>query len=166
MTMPSGLRVHVAPGRIRFRVPDRRGDVGYFKEALEALAGCPGVEGLRANPATGSVLVLHRGQADDIERFAAAHGLFDVAAPRPSLATSDEITRALSGATAAVDVGLGRLTDGRLDTRGAAMLAISGAALLQAVRGRMLPPAGTLVWYLAELMLHRRPERSHNGSDR
>jgi hypothetical protein len=157
MTLPSGHRIHVAPGRLRVRVPERRGDVAYFTRVLESLASCPGVEGLRANPTTASVLILHRDDPSTVERYAAEQGLFAVAPPVPPRPTADELSLALGGLTAEIDARLHRLTEGRVDARGAAVLAITGAALLQAGRGRLLPPAGTLLWYLADLLARTKP---------
>ncbi|MEW6427358.1 MAG: HMA2 domain-containing protein [Thermodesulfobacteriota bacterium] len=48
---------HALSGRVRLRIPAKRGDSGYFEEVLAAASGCEGLRKLVINPATGSVLI-------------------------------------------------------------------------------------------------------------
>jgi hypothetical protein len=146
------VRAHVAPGRIRFRIPGRRGDEAYFRRTLESLATCPGVEGLRANPLTASILVLHHGDPDAIEHFAEAAGLFEAGTPPPNGRPSDRASGSLVGLATTVDQSLLRLTEGRVDLRAASIAWLASGAAVQMARGRMLPPATTLAWYLYQLL--------------
>jgi copper chaperone CopZ len=50
--------LHSTPGRMRIRVPDRRGDERFCREMEQKLTRNPGITQVRANPLTGSVLIL------------------------------------------------------------------------------------------------------------
>ena len=55
---PSFASMHLTPGRLRLRMPERRGDERFAQQVEAALARMPGVTQARANPVTGSILVL------------------------------------------------------------------------------------------------------------
>src|SRR3712207_2036044 len=74
-------RAHVAhriPGRLRVRVPSRKGDRAYFGRAAERLGAHPGVRSVRASPRTASVTIEHDGGVEGFARLAREHGLFDL----------------------------------------------------------------------------------------
>jgi hypothetical protein len=103
------------------------------------------VERLQVNAATGGVLMetvhaLTLGEALD---YAEQNGLFRVgtaaaglrARAAQSLGRVDEKIRTMSG--------------GELDLAGLAFVSLAGAALVQILRGEVLAPAATLLWYAA-----------------
>lgn len=133
--------VHSMPGRLRLRLARPR-DPGL--EALAAeLAGRPGILKVSFRAETGSLLILHDGrfrpQDDPALRLVqrAAPGAAAKSAPKPSSAAPTRVA-------AASRTG---------DLAGAA--AFSGLALLQMARGRVMPPAITLLWYAATLLAGR-----------
>ena len=76
--------VHRMPGRLRIRVPSKRGDAGYFRAVKEALSAVEGVERVEVAPLTGSVLLCSRAAAETLIEAARAKGLFVVRrSPRP-----------------------------------------------------------------------------------
>ncbi len=54
---PSFASMHLTPGRLRLRMPERRGDEAFARQVEQLLAPIPGVTQVHANPVTGSVLV-------------------------------------------------------------------------------------------------------------
>jgi Heavy metal associated domain 2 len=66
--------LHSTPGRMRIRVPDRRGDEGFCREMEQELARNPGILQVRANPLTGSVLILFDPQRVDDRKILADLG--------------------------------------------------------------------------------------------
>lgn len=52
---------HQIPGRIRFRLLERRGDVAYFSELARKLGHIEAVDRVKPNPATGSVVLEYSG---------------------------------------------------------------------------------------------------------
>lgn len=114
-TPPPAEIEHRLPGRMRLRVRARRGDDGFFRQAEAALARVPGVRAVRANPATGGILIEHGSDETALLAEARERGLFE-AAPPPARAE----------APATLDL---------------AALGFAGAGLLQAARGRALGSA-------------------------
>jgi copper chaperone CopZ len=68
---PSFASMHLTPGRLRLRMPERRGDERFAQQVEAALARMPGVTQARANPVTGSVLVLFDPRQLDAPRIMA-----------------------------------------------------------------------------------------------
>jgi copper chaperone CopZ len=50
--------LHSTPGRMRIRVPDRRGDERFSHQIERELIRTPGITRVQSNPLTGSVLIL------------------------------------------------------------------------------------------------------------
>lgn len=53
----SGVLVHRLPGRVRVRIDGRRGDPKYFTDLSEDISRLPGVDRVKANPSTASVVI-------------------------------------------------------------------------------------------------------------
>ena len=140
---PTAYLVHQISGRIRLRVPDKRGDSGDFKSVTKALSGRAGVEQVIVTPATASILIHHKGDAEPIVTAASERGLFAIeAVPKRSQRQSS------------TEVNTNRILPSALDT---AAKGLAGLALLQAARGQ---PFGTAVenfWngYAARRILER-----------
>lgn len=151
---------HVLPGRLRVRVPSRQRDATWFAEAVHVLETMPGTGPVTGNPVSASLLILHREPTERVLAFARAQGLFDadVATAHaigfpPTRAFSHEVKDRLEQA----DLALRFASGGRSDLRSAAFATLVVGAAVQAVRGQLLPAAGTLVAY-ALAMLPRREE--------
>jgi hypothetical protein len=52
---------HQIPGRIRFRLPERRGDAAYFSQLATKLGHIDAIERVKPNPATGSLVLEYSG---------------------------------------------------------------------------------------------------------
>ncbi len=126
MALPLAEIVHATGGRTRLRFADRIGDTFFFERLAERLRLVEGVAEVRARPRTGSVIVLHEGPSAGF--VAASRDIFGASgeAPPPTLQPP---------------------TAAQAELAGAALMA--GLALLQSARGRVLPPAVTLLWYAA-----------------
>ncbi|WP_127091552.1 hypothetical protein [Aquabacter cavernae] len=121
--------VHSMPGRLRLRLA--RAPLSGIEAVAAELSGRPGVLKVAYRAETGSLLVLHDGrfrpEADPALRLVPA---------RPG------------GAAPSRTPGRGKGLGGGV----AGAAAFSGLALLQMARGRVLPPALTLVWYAVSLL--------------
>ena len=129
---------HQMPGRLRLRIPARRGDVSFFHRVVQALSKVPGIEELDAIPLTGSIIIRHSGSAQAVAAAATEQGLFEVALEDPNRASSTA-QRPHSGA---------------LDT---AATSLNGLALLQIARGQVTGNAAENFWnaYGAQRILDR-----------
>lgn len=138
MTPPIAIVKHQLPGRLRLRIPARRGDISFFQGIVQALSKRPDIQELDANPLTGSILIHYSGSVQAITAAATEQGLFEVGPEHPKKAES-AIPRANSGLLDTVATGL------------------TGLALLQATQGDVAGNAAENFWnaYGAQRILGR-----------
>ncbi len=162
--LPVGYVAHRIGGRVRLRIPARKGDTAYFARVERELAACARVGYVEANPLTASILLHYSGTNDDLRRDAVALGLF-VIEEMPLAANP-----VLSAATARIDQldrMLQRTSNGSFDLLEVAFVGLVGASIIQTLRGQALGPASTLMAHaLAILALHRARRLDHDRSSR
>jgi hypothetical protein len=142
--MPDAHITHSMPGRIRFHVPSKRNDAGYFDRLGRELSQLEGVDLVRTNARTGSVLVRHRRDLESIRNFGIQRGLFTIAAAtETALMLADRLSRKLDS----IDDNVVGITRGNLDLRSAMLLMLAAGAVIQIWRKNLLPPAFNLLWY-------------------
>ncbi len=128
---------HRIPGRMRLRIPRRRGDAAFFGHVAAELAEVAGVRSVRNNPVTASVLIEHGGDAAEVLQAARERHLFAATEP----------TGASARAVAAFDA-LARWSPGRSPPRALNLAAagLAGAELVQVARGRVVGSASENFW--------------------
>ncbi len=125
--LPLAEIVHESPGRVRLRIENKLGDAVFFASVASGLSSLGGVDDVAVRPLTGSILIQHSGPFARLRAAAREARLFDLrpAAGEPSAAPVDpKILLALT---------------------------ICVFAVWQLAKGRVLPPAATLLWYGASL---------------
>jgi hypothetical protein len=148
--IPTATLAHCTSDRVRLRVHAKRGDASYFDRLHEALSQCPGIRQLDVNPLTGSVVLHHSLEVDDIAGFGRANDLFELdGSPDGGEAPLTRLRQAFAG----IDGRLVESTQGRVDLATLGFALCVGGAVLQLARGNTLAPASTLVWYAASLLL-------------
>lgn len=152
--LPEAQVVHVLPGRLRLKVPERRGDGAFFARARDLLARQSGVAAVAVNPRTASVLIEHAPQIDPpaLKRYAATHQVLRLVIPEPGSGTA--AARAGQGLVA-LDTRLQDMSRGGVDTESMILAALVIMGLVQLSRGEVLAPAATLLWYAFEIMGRR-----------
>ncbi|WP_018953327.1 HMA2 domain-containing protein [Thioalkalivibrio sulfidiphilus] len=143
--------VHRVPGRLRFKLPERRGDVAFFRELVPQLSALEGVLAVRASPDTGSVLILH-GDGFQASLLGAVGTLLELS-PEPYVPPS-AFSRAASG-LGQLDAWIARETRGGSSVNSIFFLVLVGMALVQISRGQVMAPATSLLWYALDLMRDR-----------
>jgi hypothetical protein len=133
MELPQARIEHALPGRLRLRIPSRRGDRRYFEAVGGQIATLTGVRSLRANPITGGLLIEHATGTDAIASFAREHGLFNLARGRVLGSASEQLWNSYSAYATLKKPWI------------AATLAVAG--LYQAVAGKRLGSAVSLFFY-------------------
>lgn len=141
--------VHSMPGRLRLRIPSRRGDDAYFAQVAERLRDARHHDLIVANPYTGSLLIEGpMAQPGRIGEVSLQHNLFRLcerpAAPNP-------VMWAVGTGWAGVKGVIRRSTSDVLDATSLFILIFIGLGLLQMSRGRFAGPATTMFWYAANL---------------
>jgi hypothetical protein len=140
---------HESAGRLRVRVPARRGNEGFFQQAVDALASMPGVSHVQANPVTASILVLHEREVANVAEFAEQQRLFRLD-PEPSSGLPAAVR--VSAALRRIDHTLFGARGGQAELRTVAFLALLALATHQTVKGNVMAPAVTLLWYALTLL--------------
>jgi hypothetical protein len=123
---------HQLPGRVRLRVPSKRGDVSYFERAVKELSRHPAVRELAASPLTGCITLLHSEPLQAIMDVAASLILFEMGESKPSV-KAGEAKRAE------------RLRRGA-DLAGHVAAGLTGMSLFQAARGNVVGNAVESFW--------------------
>ncbi|MBS0003529.1 MAG: hypothetical protein KFF45_10680 [Thioalkalivibrio sp.] len=139
--------VHKAPGRLRLRVPEMRGDIPFFRDLVARLSPLEDIEAVRANPDTGGVLILHRRDTQQavLNRVTSVVNLTDEEYVPPSA-----FSRAVTG-LGKLDEVIARETKGGSSLSSTIFLVLMGMALAQIARGQVMAPASSLLWYALDL---------------
>lgn len=170
--LPDAYITHATQGRVRIKIPDRKGNSAYFSSLKESLAGLselPGIQRVEANPMTGSILVLHTLdlQATDLEmvaQYSEFNNLFRLRLSPPQQASAPgRPAQALQETNRKV----GALTGSEIDGEILAILGLLGIAIVQLKRGNIMIPAVSALWYVYSLIKDRQRNTnndSHTGN--
>ena len=148
--IPLAYVVHRSPGRVRVRIPTQRGEPGYFARTAERLQECAGVEGLRTDLRSGSIVIQHAPELDifRLARFAEDAELFRMG---ESGEQGTSILRGASAQLAGLDVWLQDRSRGRADLSSLLFVLFLGLAIVQVFRGQLLGSATAFLWYAVDL---------------
>ncbi len=149
--LPDARLSHATSGRLRIKVPSKKGDGAYFHSLKERLTQCGGVEGLSVNPVTGSVLVLHAAGVDAIREYAEAQGLFRLSgnSPLPVSGAATPLSQRVALNYESFDRRLRSMTGGEIDIPGMAFVVLLGLGIYQIGRGNFAAPAWYTAWWYA-----------------
>jgi hypothetical protein len=124
---------HQLPGRVRLRVPSKRGEVPFFEKVVRELSMHPAVRELTATPLTGTITLHYSEPLQPITAAAVDQGLFETCRLEPQTSAS--------GSKPAP-----RLSEASGFAEGIAA-GLSGLSLFQAARGRVLGSATENLWH-------------------
>jgi hypothetical protein len=131
--VPVAYIEHQLPGRVRLRVPSRRGDVPFFEKVVRDLSKHPAIRELSAAPLTGSITLQHFEPLQPIIAAAADQKLFATRRLEPQGNVCEPIPA--SG-----------LPEGPRFAGGIAT-GLSGLSLFQATQGNVLGSAAENLWH-------------------
>jgi len=156
---PRALLRHRTAGRFRVRIADRRKDEAYLENVREGLSRHPSVVRVETAALTGSVLVSHRGDPDEILDFAKSAGLFTVS---PSAGHDPAVIRWLD----ALDRFDTDFLFPRMNERPQrAATGLFMLAVLQVLRGSVIPSAPSLLGEAMALLRKARAESERCDRD-
>jgi hypothetical protein len=119
---------HQLPGRVRLRVPSKRGDVPFFEKVVRELSKHPSLRELTASSLTGSITMHYCEPLQSITAAASEGKLFETgrSEPQKHASKSKQASRlgeasGLAGATAAGLSGLGLFQVARGNVLGSAV---------------------------------------------
>jgi Heavy metal associated domain 2 len=144
--LPEAYISHRSPGRLRIRIPSRRGDVGYFDEMQKGLSRLRKFKQLEMNPVTGGVLFIDEfTEASAIGEYAREQGLFDL---KLEPTESAPLMQTVAAPVARIDELMKGLTRGRIDLASSLFLTLVGFGIYEIARGKLTtPPWYTAFWY-------------------
>ena len=140
--LPTAFISHRTTGRLRVKIPSKKGDRSFFQSIKEQFSGLKGIEAVEINPLTGSVLIVHGTDEKTIGGHAAANGLFIV---QELNAAPAGLQRRISRAFGSVNSQLKSATSGEIDIGGLAFLVLLGFGVYQISAGNLT----ALPWYAA-----------------
>jgi hypothetical protein len=147
--IPHAYIIHRGPGRLRVKIPSKKGDTAYFSELKKLLAHCKGVKEYETNPVTGSVLFVREVDIKAVMEFAEGNHLFKFGVgDSPSF--SYEITENFKN----LNKQLKGLTGGEMDIPGLAFLTLLGFGIYQISKGNFTAiPWYAAFWYALSIFL-------------
>ncbi len=151
MIQPEAHISHHTTGRMRIKIPSKKGDIAYLEALKEHFSGLEGIRALEVNPTTGSVLIVHNLDRQTIEQYATAKNLFSLTAANPSPAG---LHPKVSETFQDLNDQMKAFTSGEINVGGAAFLALLGAGIYQIGRGNLTAiPWYTAFWYALNIFL-------------
>ena len=152
---------HVAsdlPGRLRVKIPARKGNREFFEDLTSSLAKEVGVQRVESNPLTASVLVIHGSTSIRILERVESSGIFKVGKEVSKETGRTALAGRIVQSFKSFDTGVKKFTSGELDIPSVAFLLLAGLALFQIVSGNFMAPAWyTLAWYALNIFLKGLP---------
>jgi hypothetical protein len=153
--LPEARVCHFTTGRLRLKIPEKRRDDAFFRTVEQRLAGWDSVDRVEVNSLTASVLVTFTDPAAVFTENALKNDLFTVVYDTPDAEaghTRQALTERATELWRGADRALRRWTDGGADIRSAAFVALLAGAAYQLLRGRIAPPAATLLWDAGDML--------------
>jgi len=139
----NALIAHQIPGRIRFRLLDRRGDAAYFSALATKLGHIDAIDRVKSNPATGSVVLEYSGSLNTLIEQMQLQDVYMNIQRNPSELSSPRMPRMANNSFMLVS---GR--DINPLFMAASLLGIIG--VVQTLRGKILVPSLSAFWYAFE----------------
>lgn len=160
--------LHASPGRVRLRVQREDLESAAMVQAERALTGLTGVQGVRKNPVTRSVLITFDAQAMDFEDLivaaAEAGVVIEPAFEAPNVRSSRPIDQVITDFSRRVDERVRQGTGGTLDARTLLPIGLAALAARELMTtGLSAAPWYVLLWYSFDsFMKLRKPGASSN----
>jgi hypothetical protein len=145
--------VHRTVGRLRLRLPERKGNAAFFADLAAAIAALPGALSVRQSLPAASLVIEH--DPDSGESFEPALeglGLVLVEGEPPSAPPLETLSAGFAGIERALREASGNAAD--LRTLGFIVLATAG--LVQVARGHAFSAGSSLLWHAADLLREAR----------
>lgn len=149
--LPDALLSHKVSGRIRLKIPSKKGDSQYFESLKEQLYGFSGIKIVEINPMLGSVLIIHTSDVERIAEHAQKNSLFSLRSFKPNLTN---LHYRVSEAFKDINKKIKGITGGDIDIAGLVFLSLLGLGIYQIMRGNFAAPAWyTAFWYAFDIFL-------------
>ena len=153
--MPVGHVAHELPERMRIRIPEYRKDDAALARLSQRMEQEEGIASVSRDALTASLLIRHRLDGEDLKTV-----LTDTLGIDLQPAPVSKIRHGLAPVNAAIETvnqGLRRASSGSTDLQALIFIFLVAAAVRQLLRGQVMVPAISLLWYAFELALRTAP---------
>ncbi|MGC2064511.1 MAG: HMA2 domain-containing protein [Thermodesulfovibrionales bacterium] len=148
---------HMMTGRLRLKIPARKGDSNYLGAVVKELATVPGIEQVSMNPDTAGILIIHKLQTGQLRENLGSSSHFRLAPLSESPAEKTgpgslhgDVKTCFAGVNSEIE----RLTGRTLNVSEMAFLGLLGAGALQIGKGNLTAiPWYTAFWYALNIFL-------------
>jgi hypothetical protein len=134
---------HVSKGRLRLKISSKKRDSAFFAQLQAALSIIPGLDQVKVNPLSGSLLILHSELPEEMASFVKT--LAGFAPKRNSIGKPNTIYQKVTGTFHQVNTQIQGFTKGELDVPTLSFIALVAVGLYQISRKNFAAPA----WYMA-----------------
>jgi hypothetical protein len=138
---------HSSPGRLRFRIPSKKGDTACFDSLKRRCEKISGLKSVEANPFTGSLLLTFDPDARLFPQAIALDLDLDLA---PEATSPKPLEERVANQFGLLSTKLRDLTGGEIDLKGVAFLGCLAAGLYQLSVGNMAMPAWFVAFWYAQ----------------
>jgi hypothetical protein len=159
LKLPEAGITHTISGRLRIKIPSKKGNNSYFESLEQKLFICDGVQSVKTNAVTASVLLFHDVDINSISKFAEKNRLFKIqklGSERTLLVNRirnsfDDLNRRTKN-----------LTGGELDIVSVAFVSLVFLSIYQIARGNFFAPAWyTSLWYAINMVFRSSDNDKH-----
>ena len=148
--LPEARITHIISGRLRIKIPSKKGNTSYFKFLERKFSDFDKVQKVEANAVTAGMLLLHDTDIKNISRFAEENRLFVVENRRPEQMV---LTKRIKSGLEDLNKRATRFTGGELDLAGAVFVSLLSISIYQIARGNFFAPAWyTSLWYAVNMV--------------
>jgi len=149
---------HVSKGRLRLRIPSKKRDAAFFSRLQAVLSAIPGIDQVKVNPSSGSLLILHSELPEEMASFIKT--LTGLAPKRNSIGKPKSIFRRATRTFHQVNTQIQGFTKGESKVPALSFVALLAVGLYQIRRKKFTASAwSTAFWYALNLFLKSK-ERS------
>jgi hypothetical protein len=139
--LPRAYISHQIENRIRFYLPQEKGNLTFFSEIEKKLLKCDGVVQVQANPITGSILILYEGDLSTVIQEAKKVSLFKL---EPAIQGPTKWTEDVLEKLEKVDKEIIVASNSNFSLVSLAALGLFGAGVFQLSRRQFFPAASSL----------------------
>lgn len=147
VTAPLARIVHSIPGRARLRATDIKGDAAALDALRTAIEAAPAVHNVSVNVLTGSLVVEHDGNIEEIAAELERRGSL-----RIETEVREHYLAHIHRALADSDIRLKRASNGRVDIETITFFGFLAGGVYQVFNNHGLPAGVTLLRYAVELV--------------
>lgn len=130
---------HWISGRVRLLIPDKRGDAEYFRKLSSEFSDVNGLQKVKVNPTTGSLILEFTGGVEGIVQRALMRDLFRIDAMK----IPQDAPASLGLDTNPIHL----VSNRKIDAMFMLASALGAAGVVQIMRGKIFSPALALFWY-------------------